>query len=61
MGIYRGNTVYEAPDFVVEILSPSNRSYDQIEKARHYAETGVPDGILDFGSDHARVPDVHVG
>jgi len=43
MGIYRGNTVYEAPDFVVEILSPSNRTYDEVEKARLYVESGVPE------------------
>jgi len=30
-GIYRGNTVYGAPDIVVEILSPSNRSVDLVE------------------------------
>jgi len=47
-GIYRGNTVHEAPDIVVEILSPSNRNYDEIEKARLYAEAGVPEyWILD--------------
>ncbi len=46
--IYRGNTVYGAPDVVVEILSPSNRSYDMVEKARLYAEGSVPEyWILD--------------
>ena len=39
--IYRGNTVYGAPDIVVEILSPSNRSVDLVEKARLYAAGGV--------------------
>ncbi len=46
--IYRGNTVYGAPDVVVEILSPSNRTYDEVEKARLYAEASVPEyWILD--------------
>ena len=43
MGIYRGSTVYEASDIVVEIHSPSNRTYDKVEKARLYAESGVPE------------------
>lgn len=30
-----------APDLVVEVLSPSNRAYDQRHKARVYAEAGV--------------------
>ena len=33
LDIGRGNTVYGAPDIVVEILSPSNRNYDEVEKA----------------------------
>lgn len=41
--IGRGNTVHGAPDLVVEILSPSNRNYDEVEKARLYAEAGVPE------------------
>lgn len=46
--IGRGNTVHGAPDIVVEILSPSNGKYDEVEKARLYAEGGVPEyWILD--------------
>ncbi len=46
--IYRGNTVYGPPDIVVEILSPSNRTYDVVEKGRLYAAAGVPEyWILD--------------
>lgn len=31
------------PDLVVEILSPSNRSYDLVNKAAEYARLGVPE------------------
>ena len=41
--IYRGHTVFGGPDVVVEILSPSNRTYDQIKKANLYAANGVPE------------------
>ncbi|MGH2559090.1 MAG: Uma2 family endonuclease [Thermomicrobiales bacterium] len=43
MHLYRGNTFYGPPDIVVEILSPSNRSYDEVEKARLYAANDVPE------------------
>ena len=32
-----------APDLVVEILSPSTRTYDEVRKAALYAATGVPE------------------
>lgn len=32
-----------APDLIVEILSPSNRAYDEQVKFRLYAEAGVPE------------------
>ncbi|MGH2559091.1 MAG: Uma2 family endonuclease [Thermomicrobiales bacterium] len=41
MHLYRGNTFFGAPDIVIEILSPSNRSYDEFAKARLYAANGV--------------------
>jgi Uma2 family endonuclease len=48
LSIYRGHIVFGAPDIVIEILSPSNRSVDLVEKARLYAENGVPEyWILD--------------
>jgi Uma2 family endonuclease len=40
---YQGHTVFGPPDIVVEILSPSNRAYDQVKKARLYARYGVPE------------------
>jgi Uma2 family endonuclease len=43
LDLYRGNKVYGAPDIIVEILSPSNRSYDLVEKAHLYAKAGVPE------------------
>ncbi|MGH2559979.1 MAG: Uma2 family endonuclease [Thermomicrobiales bacterium] len=39
--IYQGNTVHGAPDLVVEIISPSNPSYDQVAKRRLYEAGGV--------------------
>ena len=33
----------EPPDLVVEVLSPSNRSYDRNLKRRRYLELGVPE------------------
>ncbi|MGH2559423.1 MAG: Uma2 family endonuclease [Thermomicrobiales bacterium] len=43
---YRGNTMYAPPDLVVEVLSPSNRAYDETIKARAYAAAGVPELLL---------------
>ncbi|MGH2530991.1 MAG: Uma2 family endonuclease [Thermomicrobiales bacterium] len=43
MHLYRGNTFSGAPDIVVEVLSPSNRSYDEVAKAHLYAANGVPE------------------
>ena len=43
LGIYRGHVVHGAPDIVVEILSPSNSRYDQVEKKRIYEVGGVPE------------------
>jgi Uma2 family endonuclease len=35
--------VHGVPDLVVEVLSPSNRSYDRNLKRKHYLESGVPE------------------
>jgi Uma2 family endonuclease len=42
LGMYQGHIVSGASDIVVEILSPSSRQYDEIEKMRLYAAAGVP-------------------
>ena len=39
--IYSGITVNDAPDSVVEVLSPSNRTYDEVAKFQLYASNGV--------------------
>lgn len=43
LGIYQGHTVRGTPDIVVEILSPSNSRYDEVEKKRLYASGGAPE------------------
>jgi Uma2 family endonuclease len=35
--------VHGVPDLAVEVLSPSNRSYDQNLKRLHYMECGLPE------------------
>ncbi|MGH2558405.1 MAG: Uma2 family endonuclease [Thermomicrobiales bacterium] len=41
MHIFRERPVEGAPDIVVEIVSPSNPSYDEVKKANLYAAFGV--------------------
>jgi Uma2 family endonuclease len=41
--LYRGSTFDGPPDIVVEVLSPSNHSYDEVEKLRLYQAKGVPE------------------
>ncbi|MBX3071882.1 MAG: Uma2 family endonuclease [Thermomicrobiales bacterium] len=38
---YQDHVMHGAPDIVVEILSPSNESYDRVEKRRLYEVNGV--------------------
>jgi Uma2 family endonuclease len=38
---YQGDTVHGAPDFVIEILSASTRSYDELVKWQLYERYGV--------------------
>jgi Uma2 family endonuclease len=48
LGIYRGHIAHGAPDVIIEILSPSNRTVDLVQKAQLYADHGVPEyWILD--------------
>ncbi len=42
-GRIRANGCHGPPDLVVEILSPSNRAYDQVRKRRVYQAAGVPE------------------
>ena len=43
MGIIQENFIAGAPDFVVEILSPSTAAHDRATKLRLYAEAAVPE------------------
>ena len=43
MHIYEDNPVTEAPDIVLEVISPTSRRYDEVTKRRLYAENGVPE------------------
>lgn len=43
MHIYTENPVVEAPDIVLEVISPSSRNHDQVRKATLYAAHGVPE------------------
>ncbi len=39
----RENGCHGPPDLVIEILSPSNRAYDQVQKRRVYEASGIPE------------------
>jgi Uma2 family endonuclease len=39
--IIQKGAIYGAPDFIVEILSPSNANYDLVEKKKIYEQRGV--------------------
>lgn len=41
--LYQGHVMLGPPDLVNEVLSPSTRHFDQTQKARFYAEAGVPE------------------
>jgi Uma2 family endonuclease len=48
LGIIEQGRLHGTPDLVVEVLSPSNRSYDRTLKRRRYMASGVPElWILD--------------
>jgi len=40
---YQGHTVFGAPDFVVQVISPSSRDYDLETKRNLYRDSGVPE------------------
>ncbi len=40
---YRGSTVHGPPDILVEVISPSSKSYDRMEKVNLYESQGIPE------------------
>lgn len=40
---YRGSTVFGPPDIVVEVISPSSKSYDRATKFNLFESQGVPE------------------
>jgi Uma2 family endonuclease len=49
--IFRERRIMDVPDLLVEILSPSNKAYDQQVKLDAYARAGVPEyAIIDPSS-----------
>ncbi|MBL8134059.1 MAG: Uma2 family endonuclease [Anaerolineae bacterium] len=56
MGIIRNKHVYGAPALIIEILSPSNRDYDEDVKRAAYARAGVAEyGVVDPTSRAVRL------
>lgn len=62
MGKLIGRCIYGAPEFVLEVLSPSTRSRDQIVKLKKYMEAGCREywvvdkenekvAVYDFGTE----------
>ena len=50
--ILGAKTVNGAPDFVVEVISPSNRKYKMYEKMNKYRECGVREyWVIDYDKD----------
>src|SRR5262249_28653549 len=45
-GIIRDRRIYGVPDLIIEVLSPSNRLYDEEVKLQAYANAGVPEFAL---------------
>jgi Uma2 family endonuclease len=43
MHIYADNPVTEAPDIVLEVISPTSIRHDEVRKANLYAANGVPE------------------
>lgn len=44
MAIYKSRgCIVEPPDLIIEVLSPSSLKRDKVDKARRYAEFGVPE------------------
>ncbi len=49
MNKYEGGYIFGGPDFVIEIISPFNRSHDYVKKLKLYQEYGVKEyWIVDY-------------
>jgi len=54
--IANGKYIQGAPDFIAEVLSPSNSSYDLIDKRKLYEKNGVPEyWIIDIYTKNIHV------
>ncbi len=59
--IIHDRRIYGIPDLIVEILSPSNRVYDETTKMNAYAAAGLPEfGVLDPMSRQLRIFELDV-
>jgi Uma2 family endonuclease len=55
-GQIRDGILYGAPDWVAEIISPSSRHTDEVEKLEEYAAAGIPEyWLLDPKAKSIRV------
>ena len=60
--IDKGNYVDDAPDLIVEVLSPSNRAQDIVRKAALYTQFGVPEyWIVDPDAETIAVNELREG
>lgn len=59
--IIHDRRIYGIPDLIVEILSPSNRAYDETTKMNAYATAGLPEfGVVDPMSKQLRIFELDV-
>lgn len=57
LGSVRDGRFYGSPDLVVEVLSPTSRTYDTVRKLFVYARAGVPEYWI--ANPEARTIDIH--
>lgn len=56
MNKYEGRYIFGGPDFVIEIVSPFNKSHDYVKKLKLYQEYGVKEyWIVDY-KEHVILP-----
>lgn len=59
--IVHDRRIHGVPDVMIEILSPSNRAYDEVIKWQAYADAGVPEfAVLDPMSRQLRIFELDV-